>query len=105
MNCVPPAPHAQARQRAGREGLGAGTRLVPLGAGAALLAARLLIWDTWASTAEWLLWGFGPLVVAFALHLLALANSGRHALEGAAWVATIIAALTLVVFLLPLTGR
>ena len=81
-------------------------RLAPLAVAAVLLSVRLVLWQPhWGSTAGHAVWGFGLLALAGALHLTAVRMPDRYALEGTAWVATIIAGFVLVILLIPAGGR
>lgn len=101
--------HGRARRDDGRAQQDAprlAIRLMPLAIAAVLLGVRLALGQpNWGSTAENALWGFGLLALVAALHLAAVRMPRRYAVEGAAWVATIIAAVALVVLLIPGGGR
>lgn len=96
----------QDREPAEPDGPGLATRLAPLAVAAALLGLRLIFWQpAWGSTAGNALWGFGLPLAAGALHLAAVRMPGRYAIEGAAWVATIIVGFVIVVLLIPAGGH
>lgn len=101
--------HARARRHDGRaepDGPRLTVRLVPLAIAAVLLAVRLALGQpNWGSTAENALWGFGLLALVASLHVAAVRMPGRYAVEGTAWVTTIIVALALVVLLIPGGGH
>ena len=71
---------------------GALTRVLWLGPAAALLAVRLFVTPRAAYFgAGFAAAGFGLIVVAGALHILALRWPHRYAVNGAAWVTTVVA--------------
>jgi hypothetical protein len=81
-------------------------RFLPLAIGAAMLGVRLaLAPPVSGSMTTFALAGFGLLAFAAILHLVALRFPGRYAVEGAAWVATVIVGFALIPLLIPAGGN
>jgi hypothetical protein len=89
-----------------REGPGPVSRFLPLAVAAVLLVVRLVVAPpAWGTTTELALWGFGLLAFATVMHVIALRFPGHYAVEGAAWVATIVVGFVIVVLLIPVGGN
>ena len=81
-------------------------RFLPLLTAAALLATRLtLLGTSWGSAASFAAVGFGLLIASCLLHALAVRFPDKYALDGLAWISTIVTAIVLVVLIVPAGGR